>query len=60
LLAEWRQASLAQDSGLSDLLAQGSIDAVVEPDDLPGELDRFLGCRTPARRRSTPHLVLAQ
>jgi acetyl-CoA carboxylase carboxyltransferase component len=60
LLAEWRQASLAQDSGLSDLLAEGSIDAVVEPDDLPGELDRFLGCRTPARRRSTPHLVLAQ
>ena len=27
---------------------------------LEQKLDRFLGCRTPARRRSMPHLVLTQ
>jgi len=43
LLAEWRSSAARQDAGFSDLLAQGSLDAVVDPVDLPGELDRFLG-----------------
>jgi len=71
LLAEWRNASAAQDGGFSDLLAQGALDAVVQPEDLPGELDRFLECDTVcprlvgggelrSRRRSAPHMVLAR
>lgn len=45
LLAEWRRATALQDDGLSDLLAQGSLDAVVEPEELSAEVDRFLGFR---------------
>jgi acetyl-CoA carboxylase carboxyltransferase component len=63
LLAEWRDAAAAQDDGLGDLLAQGALDAVVDPDDLPGEIDRFLGYATarphivhaPRRRQSRPY-----
>jgi len=69
LLAEWRSAAAAQDDGFSDLLAQGALDAVVQAEDLPAELDRFLDCDTGPRlvggeprprRRSAPHMVLAR
>lgn len=59
LLEEWRRAAAEQREGLGDLLADGSLDAVVEPDDLPAELDRFLASRRSGRRRP-PHLELAQ
>src|SRR5207249_1585512 len=58
-----------QDDGFSDLLAQGALDAVVQAEDLPAELDRFLDCHTGPRlvggeprprRRSAPHMVLAR
>jgi len=52
LLAEWRSATATQSADLSDLLLQGALDGVVDPDDLPGEIDRFLTGRT-----SRPWLV---
>ena len=67
LLAEWRTAAAAQDASFSDLLAQGALDAVVQPEDLSAELDRFLECEGDGprlvgarRRRSAPHMVLAR
>ena len=42
LLAQWRQVAATQDPGLTDLLAEGSLDAVIDPADLAGEIDRFL------------------
>jgi acetyl-CoA carboxylase carboxyltransferase component len=44
LLAQWREVAGRQGPGLEDLLADGTLDAVVEPADLPAELDRFLAC----------------
>ena len=67
LLAEWRTAAAAQDASFSDLLAQGALDAVVQPEDLSAELDRFFECEGDGprlvgarRRRSAPHMVLAR
>lgn len=60
LLAEWRSTAAAQDEGLGDLLAEGALDAVVEPGDLSGELDRFLGCDAMRPRRRASHLALAR
>jgi hypothetical protein len=42
LLAQWRQVAAAQGAGFEDLLAQGSLDAVVALEELPDEMDRFL------------------
>lgn len=42
LLAEWRSAAAVQGPDLSDLVLQGALDAVVDPVDLPAEIDRFL------------------
>ncbi len=46
LLAEWRNAAAAQRPDLSDLILQGSLDGVVDPDELPAEIDRFLSVDT--------------
>jgi len=43
LQSQWRQVAATQDAGLTDLLAEGSLDAVIDPADLAGEIDRFLG-----------------
>ena len=42
LLAQWRGTVAARGPGFEDLLAEGSLDAVIDPVDLPGEVDRFL------------------
>ncbi len=60
LLAEWHRTAAGEDEGLSDLIAEGSLDAVVESEDLPGELDRFLGCDTPRARRSLTSIGLVR
>lgn len=42
LLAQWEAAAAARCADFEDLLADGTLDAVVEPQDLPAEVDRFL------------------
>jgi acetyl-CoA carboxylase carboxyl transferase subunit beta len=42
LLAQWQERASARRADFSDLLADGTLDAVVEPDGLAGEIDRFL------------------
>ena len=42
LLAQWQQSAARQGPGLADLLAQGTVDAVVNGDELPREVDLFL------------------
>lgn len=42
LLEQWHQVAARQDAHLADLVREGSLDAVVEPAALPGEIDRFL------------------
>lgn len=54
LLAQWRQVAAAQGADFADLLAEGSLDALIDAADLPGEIDRFLeyaASRLPASRR---------
>jgi propionyl-CoA carboxylase beta chain len=56
LLAQWREVAAAQGAGFEDLLAEGSLDAVVDPAELPGEIDRFLADAALRLRSSTPSL----
>jgi acetyl-CoA carboxylase carboxyltransferase component len=42
LLEQWHQVAAEQGPGFEDLLREGSLDAVIEPAELPGEIDRFL------------------
>ena len=42
LLAQWRSVAANQRADLSDMVAEGTVDAVVELDDVRGEVDRFL------------------
>lgn len=51
LLEQWEQVVRRQGPGCEDLLANGTIDAVVDLADLPSEIDRFLGACTPDRPR---------
>jgi acetyl-CoA carboxylase carboxyltransferase component len=55
LLAQWRKVAASQRPDCADLLEEGSLDAVIAPAELPGEVDRFLdhaAARLPASRRS--------
>jgi hypothetical protein len=55
LLAQWREVASRQREDLADLLAEGLIDAVIDPAELPAEVERFLAyaaSRLPASRRS--------
>lgn len=38
----WQQSAATQGPGLEDLLASGMLDAVIDPHQLAGEIDRFL------------------
>jgi acetyl-CoA carboxylase carboxyltransferase component len=49
LLEQWHQVAAAQGPEFEDLRREGSLDAVIEPAELPGEIDRFLMHRAPAR-----------
>ena len=42
LWEEWKRTAQSQGPGLEDLVDEGSLDAVVEPGQLPAEVDRFL------------------
>ena len=42
LLAQWKQVSDSQGPGLEDLIAQGTIDAVITAEELGSEIDAFL------------------
>ena len=42
LREQWRQTAAEQGPDLEDLLASGTLDAVIDPHELPGEIDRFL------------------
>jgi propionyl-CoA carboxylase beta chain len=42
LLAQWREAAAARGTGFDDLLAEGTLDAVIEPCQLGAEVDGFL------------------
>ena len=59
LLAQWRETQASQVPGMEDLLEQGTLDAVVDREDLPAEFSRFLAecpraaARTPAPRAAT-------
>jgi acetyl-CoA carboxylase carboxyltransferase component len=54
LLTQWKESAARQDTGLTDLLANGTLDAVVELADLPSEVDRFLAKVKPALRLLAP------
>lgn len=58
LLAQWREVAAAQGFDCADLLAEGSLDTLIDAPDLPGEIDRFLAHAatrvTPVRRSSGP------
>lgn len=58
LLAQWRDSVAARGAEFDDLLAEGSLDAVIDLPELAGEVDRFLDrcCRgpAPAYRRLPP------
>jgi acetyl-CoA carboxylase carboxyltransferase component len=48
LLAQWQAAVAARGAEFDDLLAEGSLDAVIDLAELPGEVDGFLRqCRRP-------------
>ena len=52
---QWLQTSATQDPGLEDLLASGMLDAVIDPHELPGEIDRLLsGAGAPDPRQESP------
>ncbi len=51
LLAQWQVVARRQGPGLEDLLADGTVDAVIDADELGGELDHFLA-ESGAPRRS--------
>jgi propionyl-CoA carboxylase beta chain len=42
LLAQWRQVAATQRVDFADLLTEGLLDAVIDPGELPGEVDQFL------------------
>jgi acetyl-CoA carboxylase carboxyltransferase component len=42
LLGEWRQVAAGQGPECEDLLRNGTIDAVIDPAELPGAIDHFL------------------
>jgi acetyl-CoA carboxylase carboxyltransferase component len=42
LLEQWETVAAQQGPGLEDLLENGSLDAVIDPAELPGEIDGFL------------------
>jgi acetyl-CoA carboxylase carboxyltransferase component len=56
LREQWRQTAAEQGPGLEDLLESGTLDAVIDPHQLPGEIDRFLAHLDgqPRLRKSTP------
>jgi hypothetical protein len=54
LLTQWKESAARQDTGLSDLLANGTLDAVVELADLPSEVDHFLARVKPVLRLLPP------
>jgi hypothetical protein len=62
LLAQWQGVLARQGPDLGDLLADGTLDAVVGAEQLAGEVDRFLasvrGPAVPAARRTTGTPVL--
>lgn len=41
LLKQWNTVAAEQGPGMEDLLANGSLDAVIAPTELPAEIDRF-------------------
>lgn len=52
---QWLKESASQGADLEDLLASGMLDAVIDPHELPGEIDRLLaGSGAPAARRELP------
>ena len=61
LYAEWRRTAEGQGPGLEDLIASGTLDAVVEPCELAGEIDamRARVAPRPARLRRPVRLALA-
>ena len=63
LLAQWQAVAARQGQELEDLLADGTLDAVVRADQLAGEVDRFIAAvrkpRLHRTRRSTGVPVLA-
>ncbi len=54
---QWLQSAATQNPELEDLLASGMLDAVIDPHELPAEIDRLLsGADTPASpRHDTTH-----
>ena len=58
LLAQWRDVAATQRSDCADLLAEGSLDALIDAAGLPDEIDRFLAHAatrvTTMRRASGP------
>lgn len=62
LLARWRATAALQGQGLEDLLADGTLDAIVTTEQLSGEVSRFLAAlqpaTTPASRRPARTPVL--
>jgi acetyl-CoA carboxylase carboxyltransferase component len=45
LLARWQAQVARRGPEFQDLLDEGTVDVVIEPEDLPGEVDRFLASR---------------
>ncbi len=43
LREQWRRSAAVQGSGLEDMLESGMLDAVIDPHELSGEIDRLLG-----------------
>ncbi len=60
LLAQWRAVAAKQTPGLEDLVAQGTVDAVVTLDALGEEIDRFLDDRQDARHDAIPMRTLTR
>jgi acetyl-CoA carboxylase carboxyltransferase component len=55
LLAQWHETQASQLPGMEDLLAQGTLDAVVDREGLSAEFVRFLGeCPAATARASAP------
>jgi acetyl-CoA carboxylase carboxyltransferase component len=58
LLAQWKEVAARQGPEMEDLIDQGSVDAVIDPLHLPGEIDAFLDAVdtrfniVPVRRRA--------
>ena len=50
LREQWLQSMALQGPGLEDLLESGMLDAVIEPHELPGEIDRLLAPPDPPPR----------